>query len=98
MNQEEIIRQSILEDVGDGDHSSLACIDADRMGQMKLLVKQDGILAGVEVAKTVLNIVDPTITMEQFLHDGDAVKVGDVAFIIKGPVRSMLTAERTLPW
>lgn len=96
MNQEEIIRQSILEDVGDGDHSSLACIDADRMGQMKLLVKQDGILAGVEVAKTVLNIVDPTITMEQFLHDGDAVKVGDVAFIIHGPVRSMLTAERTL--
>ena len=96
MNQEEIIRQSILEDVGDGDHSSLACIDADRMGQMKLLVKQNGILAGVEVAKTVLNIVDPTITMEQFLHDGDAVKVGDVAFIIHGPVRSMLTAERTL--
>ena len=82
MNQEEIIRQSILEDVGDGDHSSLACIDAGRMGKMKLLVKQDGILAGVEVAKQVLAIVDPTITMEQFMHDGDAVKVGDVAFII----------------
>ena len=96
MNQEEIIRQSILEDVGDGDHSSLACIDAGRMGKMKLLVKQDGILAGVEVAKQVLAIVDPTITMEQFMHDGDAVKVGDVAFIIHGPVRSMLTAERTL--
>ena len=85
-----------MEDVGDGDHSSLACIDAGRMGKMKLSVKQDGILAGVEVAKQVLAIVDPTITMEQFMHDGDAVKVGDVAFIIHGPVRSMLTAERTL--
>lgn len=96
MNQEEIIRQSILEDVGDGDHSSLACIDKSNLGKMKLLVKQDGILAGVEVAKQVLNIVDPSITMEQFMHDGDAIKKGDIVFVITGPVQSMLTAERTL--
>lgn len=96
MNQEEIIRQSILEDVGDGDHSSLACIDKSCQGQMKLLVKQDGILAGVEVAKQVLAIVDPAITMEQFMHDGDAIRKGDIVFIIHGPVQSMLTAERTV--
>ena len=96
MNQEEIIRQSILEDVGNGDHSSLACIDRSRMGRMKLLVKQDGILAGVEVAKQVLAIVDPAIQMEQFMHDGDAIRKGDVVFEIHGPVQSMLTAERTL--
>ncbi|MCR5115644.1 MAG: carboxylating nicotinate-nucleotide diphosphorylase [Bacteroidales bacterium] len=96
MNQEEIIRQSILEDVGDGDHSSLACIPADRRGQMKLLVKQDGILAGVEVAKQVIRIVDPAIEMEQLMHDGDEIRQGDIVFILRGPARSMLTAERTV--
>ncbi len=96
MNTEEIIRQSILEDVGDGDHSSLACISPDEMGCMRLLVKQDGILAGVEVAKQVLAIIDPAIKMEQYLHDGDPIKKGDVAFTITGAVQSMLTAERTV--
>jgi len=96
MNQEEIIRQSILEDVGSGDHSSLACIDKSRTGRMKLLVKQDGILAGVEVAKQVLAIVDPSIQMDQRMHDGDVIRRGDVVFEIQGPVQSMLTAERTL--
>lgn len=96
MTIEEIIRQSILEDVGDGDHSSLACIDKHEQGSMQLLVKQDGILAGMEVAKMVLAIVDPDIQMEQFLKDGDAIRKGDVAFIIRGSVQSMLTAERTV--
>lgn len=96
MTIEEIIRQSILEDVGDGDHSSLACIDKHEHGSMQLLVKQDGILAGMEVAKMVLAIVDPDIQMEQFLKDGDAIRKGDVAFIIRGSVQSMLTAERTV--
>ena len=63
---------------------------------MKLLVKQDGILAGVEVAKQVLAIVDPSIRMEQYMHDGDTIRKGDVVFEIHGPVQSMLTAERTL--
>lgn len=96
MNREEIIRQSILEDVGDGDHSSLSCIDKSHQGEMQLLVKQDGILAGVEVAKDVLAIIDPAIQMEQFMHDGDSIKKGDIVFKIKGSVQSMLTAERTV--
>lgn len=96
MTTEEIIRQSILEDVGNGDHSSLACIDVNHQGAMKLLVKQDGILSGVEVAKQVLHIVDPDIKMEQFMHDGESVKKGDIVFIIRGSVQHMLTAERTV--
>ncbi len=96
MNREEIIRQSILEDVGDGDHSSLACIDSNLQGSMKLLVKQDGILAGVEVAKEVLNIIDPSIKMEQLMHDGDEIHKGDIVFIIHGSAQKMLTAERTV--
>ena len=96
MTREEIIRQSILEDVGDGDHSSLACIDKSNQGSMQLLVKEDGIIAGIEVAKEVLAIIDPGIKMEQLLHDGDRIHKGDIAFIITGSVQSMLTAERTV--
>ena len=96
MTREEIIRQSILEDVGDGDHSSLSCIDKSNQGSMQLLVKEDGIIAGIEVAKEVLAIIDPEIKMEQFLHDGDRIHKGDIAFIITGSVQSMLTAERTV--
>ena len=96
MTREEIIRQSILEDVGDGDHSSLACIDKSHQGSMQLLVKEDGIIAGIEVAKEVLAIIDPEIKMEQLLHDGDTVRKGDIAFILTGSVQSMLTAERTV--
>lgn len=96
MTREEIIRQSIIEDVGDGDHSSLSCIDKGHQGSMKLLVKEDGIIAGIEVAKEVIAIIDPEIKMEQFLHDGDTIHKGDIAFILTGSVRSMLTAERTI--
>ena len=96
MNREEIIRQSILEDVGDGDHSSLSCIDKTHQGSMQLLVKEDGIIAGIEVAKEVIAIIDPEIKMEQFLHDGDRIQKGDIAFILTGSVQSMLTAERTI--
>lgn len=96
MTREEIIRQSILEDVGDGDHSSLSCIDKKHQGSMQLLVKEDGIIAGIEVAKEVLAIIDPEIKMEQILHDGDTVRKGDIAFILTGSVQSMLTAERTV--
>ena len=96
MTREEIIRQSILEDVGDGDHSSLSCIDKTHQGSMQLLVKEDGIIAGIEVAKEVLAIIDPEIKMEQLLHDGDSVRKGDIAFILTGSVQSMLTAERTV--
>lgn len=96
MSIEEIVKQTLLEDVGSGDHSSLACIDSSIMGKMKLLVKEDGILAGVEVAKEVIRQVNPTIKMTQWLKDGDSIKVGDIVFELEGPAQSMLTAERSL--
>ena len=92
----ELIQLTLLEDIGDGDHSSLSCIDHDAQGEMKLLVKQDGILAGVDVAREVFRQVDDRIQMECFMQDGDAIKKGDIAFILRGPAQSMLTAERTV--
>ena len=91
-----LIQLTLKEDIGDGDHSSLSCIPADAPGRMKLLVKQDGILCGVDVAREVLRQVDDTIQMEQFMQDGDAIRKGDIVFQLQGPARSMLTAERTL--
>ena len=91
-----LIQLTLKEDIGDGDHSSLSCIPADAPGKMKLLVKQDGILCGVDVAREVLRQVDDSIQMEQFMQDGDAIRKGDIVFQLQGPARSMLTAERTL--
>ncbi|HPE39929.1 MAG TPA: carboxylating nicotinate-nucleotide diphosphorylase [Bacteroidales bacterium] len=96
MKLEEIIQQALQEDIGSGDHSSLSCIDKTIIGKMKLLVKEDGVLCGVEVAKEVLRQVDPTIRMTQYLKDGDLIQKGDIVFEIEGPAQSMLTAERTL--
>lgn len=96
MSIEEIVKQTLQEDIGSGDHSSLACIDKSIMGKMKLLVKEDGVLCGVEVAKEVIRQVDPEIRMIQYLHDGDLIHKGDIVFDLEGPAQSMLTAERTL--
>jgi nicotinate-nucleotide pyrophosphorylase (carboxylating) len=96
MSIEEIVKQTLLEDIGSGDHSSLACIDPSIIGKMKLLVKEDGILAGVEVAKEVIRQVNPAIKMTQIMNDGDSIKVGDIVFELEGPAQSMLTAERSL--
>ena len=96
MNLENIVKQTLAEDIGSGDHSSLACIDKSIIGKMKLLVKEDGVLCGVEVAKEVIRQVDPEIRMTQFLHDGDLIHKGDIVFDLEGPAQSMLTAERTL--
>ena len=89
-----IIANAIREDVGDGDHSSLACIPANAMGKAKLLVKDDGILAGVEFAKQVFHYVDPNMQIEVFIQDGTPVKYGDVAFHVSGSSQSILKAER----
>ena len=89
-----IIRNGIREDIGEGDHSSLACIPADAYGQARLLVKEDGVLAGVELAKMIFNEVDPELKIEVFLSDGDKVSYGDVAFHVTGRSRSILKAER----
>ena len=96
MTVHETIIAALAEDIGDGDHSSLACIDPTIQGQMRLLAKADGIVAGIDVAREVLHCVDPSITMEQFKNDGDEIHKGDVVFIIRGSSQKMLTAERTL--
>ena len=91
-----IIQTALREDIGDGDHSSLACIPADAVGVAKLLVKDTGILAGVDLARLVCETYDPTLQFEEFLHDGDAVTPGQIAFYIRGKAQSILAVERTL--
>ncbi|MCS4240275.1 nicotinate-nucleotide pyrophosphorylase (carboxylating) [Myroides gitamensis] len=90
----QIIVNAIREDVGDGDHSSLACIPADAKGKAQVLVKEAGIIAGVEFAQLVLQYVDPTLEVEVFIPDGTAVKVGDIVLTIAGSSQSILKAER----
>ncbi len=89
-----IIANAIREDVGDGDHSSLACIPTAAEGKAKLLVKDEGIIAGVEFAKMVFNHVDPKMEVDVLIGDGNSVKYGDVAFHVKGSSQSILKAER----
>lgn len=91
-----IIQTALREDIGDGDHSSLACIPAEAVGVAKLLVKDTGILAGVDLARLVCETYDPTLQFEEFLHDGDAVTPGQIAFYIRGKAQSILAVERTL--
>ncbi len=88
------IENAIAEDVGDGDHSSLSCIPPTANGKAQLLIKQEGILAGIEIAKKVFNKIDPSLNFEQFLFDGNAIYIGDRAFIVEGKVHSILKAER----
>lgn len=89
-----IIKNAIREDVGDGDHSSLACIPATAQGKAKLLVKDEGIIAGVEFAKMVFHYVDPKMQVETFINDGEKVKYGDIVFHVSGASQSILKAER----
>ncbi len=93
---EELIELCIKEDIGDGDHTSLCCIPASEQGKMRLLCKQDGVLAGVEVAEMVLNRLDPEMKFEKLLSDGAVVTNGDVAFYVSGRLQSLLQAERVL--
>jgi nicotinate-nucleotide pyrophosphorylase (carboxylating) len=88
------IGQAIEEDVGPGDHSSNCSIPESAHGKMQLLVKENGILAGADIANTIFKAVDPTIKLTPHLRDGDIIGPGDVAFIIEGPVRGMLRGER----
>lgn len=89
-----IISNAIREDVGDGDHSSLACIPASAKGKAKLLVKDEGIIAGVEFAKQVFKYVDKDIKVETLIEDGSKVKYGDIVFYVEGASQSILKAER----
>lgn len=89
-----LIANAIREDVGDGDHSSLACIPVSAQGKAKLLVKDEGIIAGVEFAKMIFNYVDPKLQVETFIEDGAAVNQGDIVFYVSGSSQSILKAER----
>ena len=93
---DELIELCIKEDIGDGDHTSLSCIPAGEHGRMRLLCKQEGIIAGIEIARIVFDRLDPDMHFEQVLHDGDRVKPGDVAFYVSGRLRSLLQAERII--
>ena len=93
---DQLLDLAFAEDLGDGDHTTYSTIPADAMGRSRLIIKEDGILAGVDVAEKVLHKVDPSIKMEIFIKDGAEVKKGDVAFTAEGPVRALLIAERTM--
>ena len=91
---DDLIDIAIKEDIGDGDHTSLSCIPENAIGKAQLLIKENGIIAGIELAKKIFHKIDPSLTFEQLLNDGDAIKTGDVAFIIAGHSISILKAER----
>ena len=91
-----LIDLSFAEDIGDGDHTTLCCIPEDAMGRSRLLIKEEGILAGVEVAKEVFRRFDPDMQVEVLMGDGTHVKPGDVAMIVTGRVRSLLQTERLM--
>ncbi len=91
-----IIVNAIREDIGDGDHSSLASIPYDAIGKAMLLVKEDGIIAGIEFAKRVFDYVDPGLKLEQLMRDGTEVKYGDICFYVSGNSQSILKSERLI--
>lgn len=91
-----LIDLSFSEDIGDGDHTTLCCIPEDAMGKSKLLIKEEGILAGIRVAKQIFHRFDPTMEIEVFIEDGAHVKPGDVAMVVSGKVQSLLQTERLM--
>ena len=94
-NLDELIQMALKEDIGDGDHSTLACIPPAATGTAKMVAKQDGILCGAEVGKRVFLFVDPTLEVTLLKNDGDAVAKGDIVVLVEGHSGSILTAERT---
>lgn len=94
--EDKLIDLAFAEDIGDGDHTTLCCIPEDAMGKSHLLIKEDGILAGVEVAKEVFHRFDPDMKVEVLIGDGAEVKKGDIAMVVTGKVRSLLQTERLM--
>jgi len=89
-----LLETTLKEDLGDGDHSSLACIPAEAMGSATLLVKDEGIVAGLKVTSLIFKRIDPSLKIDFLLHDGDRIKPGDSVFTVSGPVQSILKSER----
>ncbi len=93
---DQLLDLAFAEDLGDGDHTTMSTIPADAQGRSRLIIKEEGILSGVEIAKKVLAKVDPSIKVTTFINDGAHVKPGDIVFTAEGPIRSLLIAERTM--
>lgn len=93
---DDLLTLAFAEDVGDGDATTLSTIPADEMGTQRLIVKEEGILAGVEIARMVFQKFDPSLKMSVMIPDGSHVKPGDIAFVVEGPVRSLLQTERVM--
>ncbi|MDE6384008.1 MAG: carboxylating nicotinate-nucleotide diphosphorylase [Paramuribaculum sp.] len=93
---DDLLTLAFAEDIGDGDHTTLSTIPAEERGRQQLIVKEEGILAGVEIARKVFEKFDPELKVTVFIEDGAHVKPGDVAFVVEGSVRSLLQTERTM--
>ena len=93
---DDLIKLSFAEDIGDGDHTTLCCIPETAMGKSQLIIKEDGVLAGVEMAKRIFHDFDPELKMTIFINDGAEVKKGDIAFTVEGKVQSLLQTERLM--
>ena len=91
-----LIDLAFAEDIGDGDHTTLSCIPADAMGKSHLLIKQEGVLAGVEVAKEIFHRFDPDLKVTVYINDGAEVKLGDIAMLVEGRIQSLLQTERLM--
>ena len=91
---DELIRLAFSEDIGDGDHTTLSSIPVDAQGKVQLIIKEDGVLAGVEIAKQIFHTFDKDLRITTFIADGTEVKVGDIAFLVEGKVQSLLQTER----
>ena len=95
-NFDQLISLWFAEDIGDGDHTTLSCIPETAIGKSQLIVKENGILAGVEVARKIFHTFDPELKMSVFIQDGAEVKVGDIAFVVEGKIQSLLQTERLM--
>ena len=93
---DDLIKLAFAEDIGDGDHTTLCCIPATEMGKSQLIIKEDGVLAGVEMARRVFKAFDPELKMTVFIEDGAEVNKGDIAFVVEGKVQSLLQTERLM--
>lgn len=96
MDYKQFIPMWFAEDIGDGDHTTLSCIPADAMGTSRLIIKEKGVLAGVEVARAIFEAFNPKLQMEVYIHDGAEVNPGDVAFQVTGKIQSLLQTERLM--
>jgi len=95
MSPDQLIREAIMEDIGDGDHTSMAIIPEEARGKACLLLKANGVLAGVDIAKKVFHTIDENLDFKAFVNDGEVVQAGDIGFAIEGKSRSILMGERT---